>query len=197
MLTDDQLNQLGVRFGFGTMLSDDTMLWFDGNPSDMIRAAVAEATSPHSLESPMSRILFKKHLPNAIIPTKGSEHAAAFDLYAAAMDYDASNQQAIIDTGLTVAFDTGHALFLFGRSGHAMKYGIRLSNCVGVIDADYRGPLKVLLRSDSPNVFHSIQIGDRVAQAILMPVPEVEWVSVETLSDTVRGEGGFGSTGSR
>lgn len=148
----------------------------------------------------MPQILFKKLLPHAQIPTQGSEHAAGFDLYAAGVMMDVTHNQLIVDTGLTIAFDTGYVLMLHGRSGLASKFGIRLSNGTGIIDADYRGPLKVLLRSDLlslEELARQITIGDRVAQAILLPIPQVTWVEATQLSETARGEGGFGSTGTR
>lgn len=148
----------------------------------------------------MPQILFKTHLANAKKPTRGSEHAAGFDLYAARIEVDFKNSQLIVDTGLSVSFDTGQVLLIYGRSGLAAKHGIRLVNCTGVVDSDYRGPLKVLLRSDALTIndmLKHVTIGDRVAQAVLMATPQVEWVSTEELMATARGENGFGSTGTQ
>ena len=148
----------------------------------------------------MPRILFTKRLPNAIKPVQATPHAAGFDLFAADIEYRPGKGMLVVDTGLNIAFDTGHVLYLFGRSGHAMKHGIRLANCVGVIDADYRGPLKLLLSTNDPDDRHillnEVKVGDRVGQAVLMQLPAVEWVDSDELPSSERGEGGFGSTGS-
>lgn len=149
----------------------------------------------------MQKIKFVKRLIGAKTPTRATEHAAGFDLYAANIEkvnYD--TKQVVIDTGLNVEIPEGHVLYLFGRSGLAMKNDITLANCVGVIDADYRGPLMVLLASKSrelDEILCNVAVGDRVAQAVLMPIPEVEWEQVAELNGTTRGEGGFGSTGSK
>lgn len=147
----------------------------------------------------MTQILFKKNHPDAVMPTKGTEHAAAFDLVAVSVED--KGDTAVVDTGLSVAFPEGYVLLLFSRSGHAAKYDIRLTNCVGVIDADYRGPLKILLTQDghaNPRTIGSyIKPGERVAQAILMKLPDTEWVEATELPESIRGDGGFGSTGTR
>ena len=85
-------------------------------------------------------------------------------------------------------------MLVFSRSGHGFKYGLRLANCVGVIDADFRGEVMVKLRNDSPVVF-GFEQGDRVAQALVLPVPRVAFDVVEQLSLSERGAGGFGSSG--
>lgn len=145
----------------------------------------------------MTQILFKKLLSNAQVPTKGTPDSAAFDLYVAAVEYKPLLNMLIADTGIATAFPAGHVLHFYGRSGHASKHRIRLANSVAVIDADYRGSLKILLTSDNPGQdwVKQIQIGDRIAQAMLLKLPDTEWVEVEDLPPSVRGEGGFGSTG--
>lgn len=149
----------------------------------------------------MTQILFKKRLPNAQVPVRGTEHAAAFDLVAASIDRRHLNK-IVVDTGLNIAFPPGHVLYLHSRSGHGMKYNIRLTNGTGVIDADYRGPLMLMLTQDSEdkygdNIGSVVKVGDRVGQAILVKLPDVEWVEVDELPESVRGENGFGSTGVR
>lgn len=148
----------------------------------------------------MSTIYFKKNLPNAIRPTKGSEHAACMDLYAASIVIDHATKSVIVDTGLSTALPPGTALLVYGRSGLGAKHGLRPANGVGVIDADYRGPIKVILKYDngplSDIVEHNIiKIGDRIAQCMLVNVPTTFWIETEFLGETERGEGGFGSTG--
>ena len=145
-------------------------------------------------------IRFVKRLPGAKMPVKATSQSAGFDLHAAEVQMDLPNRYLLIDTGLSISFDPGYVLFLYGRSGLASKYGIRLANGVGVIDADYRGPIRVVLRSDRltiPGMTEIIRVGDRVAQGILVPIPSAQWVEVDELDETERGTGGFGSTGLR
>jgi dUTP pyrophosphatase len=85
-------------------------------------------------------------------------------------------------------------MLIFSRSGHGFKDALRLSNCVGVIDSDYRGEVMVSLRADG-EACPKIRTGDRIAQAMILPVPAVEFEEVEDLTETARGAGGFGSTG--
>lgn len=148
----------------------------------------------------MSTIFFKKNLPNAKQPTKGSEHAACADLYAASIVLDHATNSVIIDTGLSTAFQPDKALLVYGRSGLAAKHGLRPANGVGVVDADYRGPIKVILKYDNGPLIDVIerkliQVGDRIAQCMLVDVPATFWMETEYLGETDRGEGGFGSTG--
>ena len=103
--------------------------------------------------------------------------------------------RALIPTGIAVALpDSGCAAFVFARSGLAVKSGIALSNGVGVVDSDYRGELKVGLTNTSQEPF-TVKKGDRIAQLVVMPVlcPDIE--IAESLDETERGAGGFGSTG--
>lgn len=129
----------------------------------------------------------------ATIPTYATPGAACFDLYA-----DGSSPQPditqTVQTGLAFEVPQGHAMLIFSRSGDGFKRDVRLSNCVGVIDSDYRGAVSVKLRRDSGEglVIHP---GDRVAQALILPVEQVNFVDSFELSDTERGSGGFGSTG--
>lgn len=102
-----------------------------------------------------------------------------------------------VQTGLAVEIPEGHVLMIHSRSGHGFKHSTRLSNVVGILDQDYRGEIKVRLSRDnsgSDPVLH-VNNGDRIAQAIVLPYPKVKFEVVDELSETVRGEGGFGSTG--
>lgn len=103
-------------------------------------------------------------------------------------------QWRLIPTGLCLAIPRRYAGVLLGRSGLAAKYGVTLTNCVGLIDADYRGEVQVNLinHGSQPFVVHD---GDRIAQLLLLGVPEVELLLTDSLDDTARGTGGFGSTG--
>lgn len=131
----------------------------------------------------------------ARIPTYGSHGAAAFDLYSVSTGILHKDEPSLtFNTCLCVEVPEGFALMIYSRSGHAFGQDVRLANAVGVIDSDYRGCIMVKLTLDgSKPVF--IKEGDRIAQAMLIPVPHVTFCEVTELSETVRGEGGFGSTG--
>lgn len=133
---------------------------------------------------------------NAIIPTRGSNEAAGMDLYACTSSpiIIAPHDTVKISTGIAMEIPDGYFGGVFARSGLATKQGLRPSNCTGVIDSDYRGDIIVALHNDT-NIPQTIQPMERVAQLIIMPYLPVEFEEVDTLSDTVRGEGGFGSTG--
>lgn len=135
----------------------------------------------------------------AILPTYATPGAACFDLYACLPDNDAAIStmpypSVVVPTGLAFEVPEGFVMLIFSRSGHGFKSNMRLANCVGVIDSDYRGEVQVkLTRDDEGTIF--IRHGDRIAQAMLLPIPAVEIVEVDDLSETKRGAGGFGSTG--
>jgi len=139
-------------------------------------------------------INIKRLSEDAVIPTRGSEYAAGYDLYA--------TEDVTIDPGDTVKIGTGLAMEIpsgffgavFARSGLATKQGLRPANCVGVIDSDYRGELIVALFNDSI-MLRKIKKGDRIAQIVILPYLSYLFKEVDELSDTERGEGGFGSTG--
>ncbi len=104
-------------------------------------------------------------------------------------------QRALVGTGVRIALPDGFAAFIVPRSGLATKHGITIVNSPGTVDAGYRGEIKVtLLNTDTEHAF-DIAVGDRIAQMIVMPVTRAQFLPVEELPDSVRGEGGFGSTG--
>ena len=143
-------------------------------------------------------IKFKKLNDLAKIPTFGSEYSAGADLYAAT-SYDIEiwpDETIKVDTGLSVAIPEGYFGAIYARSGLATKQGLRPANCVGVVDSDYRGPVIVALHNDS-NIRQIVPAGSRIAQLIISPAPKFEFQEVEELDDTERGEGGFGSTGTK
>lgn len=146
-------------------------------------------------------IQFRKLYPNAQVPIRGSTDAAGFDLVSANIDSYTSTKRVIVGTGIACAFPPGYVLLIYGRSGLAFKHGIRLTNSVGVIDADYRGEIKLSFSCDeefewSHQWCQHLLPGARVAQAILTKIPGVQWDEAkEALPDTIRGTGGFGSTG--
>lgn len=150
--------------------------------------------------TPFQRLKFKRLHPDAKLPTWGTDGAACFDLYAATVEGGSERRPLydtlLIDTGLAVEIPPGWAMLIYSRSGHGFKSLVRLANCVGVIDSDYRGSIAVRLVRDSDDEWTPMfGPGDRIAQALLTPVYRPEFIEVEELSSTARGEGGFGSTG--
>ena len=132
---------------------------------------------------------------NAKVPTKGSQHAAGYDLYSTETVSIRPHETALIGTGWAMEFPIGYFGAIYARSGLATKEGLRPANCVGVIDSDYRGEVKVALHNDT-NTLKTVTTGDRIAQLIIMDYFFVsDFEEVNVLSDTSRGEGGFGSTG--
>lgn len=133
--------------------------------------------------------------PAAKLPTYGTEGAACFDI-AALHDasFGVSSRSMVIRTGLAVEVPPGHVMMIYSRSGHGFKNSVRLANCVGIIDSDYRGEIAVKLTRDDYTDF-TVAAGDRIAQAMIVPYPRVAFEEVEDLSTTERGAGGFGSTG--
>jgi dUTP pyrophosphatase len=127
-----------------------------------------------------------------VYATTGS---ACFDIVTVSDSVDITpGNSAVLKTDLAFEIPPGHVMMVYSRSGHGFKYGIRLSNGVGIIDSDYRGELMVKLHNDGNRVF-SVNRGDRIAQAMIVPVTQVTFDTVDELSNTARGAGGFGSTG--
>ena len=142
------------------------------------------------------KILIKKLRPDAVIPASGSAYAAGYDLCACidAPVVIPPHAAAKIGTGLSLAVPEGYFGAVFARSGLATKQGLRPANCVGVCDSDYRGEYIVALYNDSAEP-RTVQPGDRIAQLVILPCMTAEFEETEALPDTVRGAGGFGSTG--
>ena len=144
----------------------------------------------------MMKIKCKVLNDRAVIPTRGSEQAAGYDLYSV---YDHEiviepHETVKIGTGLSFELPNGTFGAIVARSGLATKKGLRPSNCVGICDSDYRGEYIIALHNDTdePQI---IAPHERIAQLIIMNYNPVEFDVVDTLTDTSRGEGGFGSTG--
>ena len=138
----------------------------------------------------------KKLRENAVIPKIATSGSAAADLFACideAVVIPAGGSK-VIPTGIAISVPEGYGAFIFARSGLGIKHGIVPRNCVGVIDSDYRGEVCVGLYNSS-DVDYTVNPLDRVAQMAIMPVMPAEYVLCDELSDTERGEGGFGSTG--
>ena len=133
---------------------------------------------------------------NALLPTRGSEHAAGYDLHAC-LEEDtiiAPGETVKIGTGLAIAVPEGYFGAVFARSGLAAKEGLRPANCVGVCDSDYRGEYIIALHNDSDKA-RTVRHGDRIAQLVILPFLSAEFEECESLPETARGAGGFGSTG--
>jgi len=142
------------------------------------------------------KIQITKLRPDAVLPTSGSAYAAGYDLRAcmdAPVDI-APHATAMIGTGLAVAVPEGYFGAVFARSGLASKQALRPANCVGVCDSDYRGEYIVALHNDGEQT-RTVSPGDRIAQLVILPCMTAEFEEVAELPDTVRGAGGFGSTG--
>lgn len=139
-------------------------------------------------------IKVKKLNNNATLPTRGSEYAAGYDLYAVEGATIKAHETVKVGTGLAFELPDDTFAAIFARSGLATKQGLRPANCVGVCDSDYRGEYIVALHNDTEED-KTIEAGERIAQMVLMPYVKMEFAEVEELSDTERGEGGFGSTG--
>lgn len=131
---------------------------------------------------------------NAVIPTYGSEYSAGMDLYSCDEYEIAPGGMVKIHTGIAAAIPNGYFGGLYARSGIATKRGLRPANCVGVVDADYRGEVIVPLYNDSDET-QVINRGERVAQLIIQPYIRVQFEVVDELDNTERGAGGFGHTG--
>lgn len=147
----------------------------------------------------MKIINIKKTDENAKIPTYGSEFAAGADLYAVIHNEEnrveiLSGETVFIDTGIVMEIPNGYVGLVYARSGLSCKQGLAPANKVGVIDSDYRGNIMVALYNQS-NETRIVSEGDRIAQIVIQPVEQFGFKVKENLSDTIRGNGGFGSSG--
>ncbi len=133
--------------------------------------------------------------PAATLPTRAYEHDAGLDLYAAQDATLAPGGRASVGTGVAVEIPAGHAGLVLPRSGLAARHGIALVNAPGLIDAGYRGEIRVLLLNTDRQESFSVAAGDRIAQLVLIAVATPAVVEVQSLTDSERGTGGFGSSG--
>lgn len=141
-------------------------------------------------------VAVKKLRPNAKLPTYGSEFAAGADLYAC-LDTPVTilpHETYLVPTGLSLELPVGWAGMVYARSGMATKRDLAPANKVGVIDCDYRGEVMVSLHNHGSKP-QTVDPGERIAQLVITPYLTAQFFEAEELSDTVRGEGGFGSTG--
>lgn len=144
----------------------------------------------------MPVVAVKKLDENAVLPTYGSEFSAGADLYALCEEelVFAPNETKLVRTGLAMEIPEGYAGLIYARSGLASKRGLAPANKVGVVDADYRGEVMVALHNHS-GIEQRVAPKERIAQLVIAPFLKAEFSEAEELSDTVRGAGGFGSTG--
>lgn len=147
----------------------------------------------------MQTLKVKKVRENAMMISRATEGSAGMDLHACIDDAVTINpgEIKVVPTGLAIALESAqYVAYIYARSGLAIKHGITLANCVGVIDSDYRGEVCVGLTNIS-KVPYTIEPQERIAQLVIAPVCTCDAVEVDELDDTVRGAGGFGSTGKK
>ena len=146
----------------------------------------------------MPDIKIKKLNENAIIPTYGSEFSAGADLYALPGESITiePHKTVMIHTGLSMEIPEGYAGLIYARSGLASKRGLAPANKVGVVDPDYRGEFMVALHNHTDEA-KVVDGGERIAQLVITPFIRASFLEADELSETVRGEGGFGSTGKK
>ena len=141
------------------------------------------------------KVNIKKTMADAILPTYGSEYAAGADLYSCSDKTEiAAGETVLMHTGVAIELPVGYVGLVYARSGLASKRGLAPANKVGVIDCDYRGEIMVALHNHG-HVTQMVEKGERIAQLVIAPYFTADFNEVEELSETVRGEGGFGSTG--
>lgn len=144
------------------------------------------------------KVKIKKLNENAVIPTYGTEYSAGADLYLLGDESVsiAPHETKLLKTGISIEIPEGYCGLIFARSGLASKRGLAPANKVGVIDADYRGEIMVALHNHS-DIEAVVEGGERIAQLAIVPFLKAEFEVADELSDTLRGEGGFGSTGKK
>lgn len=141
------------------------------------------------------QINIKKLFDEAFMPLYATMGSACFDIFSMEEGKVMHGAGTVFRTGLAFEIPEGYVMLIFSRSGDGFKRDVRLANCVGVIDSDYRGELMVKLASDCTGCPAWVSVGDRIAQGMIIPIPAVGFKQVEDLSNTARGTGGLGSTG--
>jgi dUTP diphosphatase len=141
------------------------------------------------------KLRFARLREQATLPTRANEGDAGLDLYAAEPAHLGPGERWSVPTGVAVEIPEGHAGLVLPRSGLARKHGISLVNSPGLIDAGYRGEIKVLLLNTDPAEVYRVEPGDRIAQLLVVEIAVPEPVEAEELAESSRGEGGFGSSG--
>ncbi len=143
----------------------------------------------------MTEVVFQRLHPAARLPQQAHHDDAGFDLHATEAAVLAPGERTAIGCGFAMALPNGMAALVVPRSGLALKEGLGVLNGPGLIDAGYRGEIKVILVNHDPRESRTIAVGDRIAQLVLLQLPAVRFAEADALPDSTRGEGGFGSTG--
>jgi dUTP pyrophosphatase len=138
---------------------------------------------------------FQRLREEATIPSRAHEGDAGLDIYACEPAHLGPGERWSVGTGIAVEIPKGHAGLVLPRSGLAREHGIALVNSPGLIDSGYRGEIRVLLINNDPADIFRVKPGDRIAQLLVVPVAIADAVEVETLAESARGAGGFGSSG--
>jgi len=160
----------------------------------MVKSTKAQAVKSAAVRKQMAMRIKLVH-PDAQAPIYSTEGAGFFDIHTPTAGFMVPGGTMLVDTGIKFEVPEGYTMLVLGRSGHGFNADIRLSNCTGVIDSDFRGTLKVKLKSDGSTGMEFEQ-GSRIAQAALIETPYVHFlINDDDLSDTERGDGGLGSTG--
>lgn len=161
-----------------------------------------KANAPVAVEAQMASMVQTSHTLKvkrlndaAVLPKYQTAGAACFDLHAASEGHVSAGGSMTFDTGLAFEVPAGFVMLVYSRSGHGFAHDVRLGNCVGVIDSDYRGQVYVRLANDNHRAPFAVALGDRIAQAMLVQVEQWSIEEVVEVSETERGDGGFGSTG--
>ena len=141
------------------------------------------------------RVAFQRLTGTARAPERAHDHDAGWDLRASEPAVLGPGERASVGTGIAVAIPEGCAGLVLPRSGLAARHGITLTNAPGLIDAGYRGEVRVLLLNTDRSEPFEIAAGDRIAQLVVVDVPEVEFAEADSLTETARGAGGLGSSG--
>ncbi|MDQ6915098.1 MAG: dUTP diphosphatase [Actinomycetota bacterium] len=143
------------------------------------------------------RLAVRRLSPEARLPTRSHDDDAGYDLHAAEAATVWAGQRASVGTGIAIELPAGHAALVLPRSGLAAKHGIALVNAPGLIDAGYRGEVRVLLLNTDAEEHFEVAPGDRIAQLVVVAIAAPDVVEVDVLASSERGEGGFGSSGRR
>lgn len=166
-------------------------------PGDYITGGYGKTENRKGIEFMIETIKVKRLHPKAVIPKRATEGSAGYDL-CACLEQDQvilPGETVLIGTGIAIAIPHREwAAFIYARSGLASKHSIAPANCVGVVDSDYRGELRVPLKNSGQAAF-TVHPGDRIAQMVLAPVYLPELEEADELDETLRGTGGFGSSG--
>ena len=150
-------------------------------------------TASEGISKRIVKIPIEKCDDRAKAPTYANTTDSGMDVYALEDITIAPGETKLIPIGIKVALPRGYELQVRPKSGRSLKSKLRIANTPGTIDAEYRGEIGVIM-TNTGNLSHTINKGDKIAQMVIMPVPMIKWIETDELSDTERGEGGYGST---